>query len=236
MPGIESRRMGIRKMYRRFEAFDFTLIKCIKGVATFFMLNKVARFLREVFEPTVSGAAMALAWLLLDKFRHSIGAPELFRHAMDSALEHAKPYAFFIGLLFISGYLASMGSLLSSLARIVVLPLARLSHHASMFALGTFWTLSILEILVNPDASTLRGIFLLTVLLGGWGVCSAIIVYIFESKLSDRLGVKYQSARLLYLITSTLLLFIAVRGLEQLNMQDATAAKEVAQKPLSNHH
>ena len=147
----ETRQMFVRKLYRRFETLDFLLRIYVRRIATRFMQNKGAGFLREILEPVASGVVMGLTLLLLDQFRRSVGAPGLFNHAIDSAVEHAKPYAFFVSVLFVGGYLTSIGSLLSTVVRrFVVLPLARLSTHATMFALGVFWVLAGLELWANP--------------------------------------------------------------------------------------
>ena len=233
----EPRQMFARKLYRRFETLDFMLRSCVRRIATLFMHNEGAGFLREILEPAASGVAMGLALLLLDEVRQRVGAPELFKHAIDSAVEHAKPYAFFLSVLFVGGYMASVGSLLSTLVRrLVVLPLARLSTHATMFALGVFWVLAGLELWAHPRGVALGAAFQVTVALGALGACSRALVLFFESGLADRIGVKYQSARLICLVLGAVLLFVAVRGLEQLNAQDARAAKEAPQRPSSTGH
>lgn len=209
----------------------------MRRIATRFMHNKGAGFLREILEPVASGVVMGLTLLLLDQFRRSVGAPGLFNHAIDSAVEHAKPYAFFVSVLFVGGYLTSIGSLLCTVVRrFVVLPLAQLSTHATMFALGVFWVLAGLELWANPRGAVWGDTVRVTVVLGTLGSCSKALVLFFESGLAERIGVRYQSARLISLVLGAVLLFVAVRGLEELNAQDARAAKEASQKPSSPGH
>ena len=222
----EAKKMWIRKSYRQFETFDARLKSCVRCVATFFMRNELAAFFRQIFEPAASGMAMGAALLLFDQFRSHYGAPELFKHAIESAVEHAKPYPFFLTLLFLSGYMLSAGSVLSTVARrFVVLPLARLSTHASMFALGIFWVLAMLEIWSTRQSSAMQMTVVVTFALIGFGGCSNALVGLFESAILDRLGARYQSVRLICLCLGVALLAISLLGLKQLSHQDALAAK-----------
>ena len=230
----EEERMWIRKLYRRFETLDALQKSGVRRVATFFMRNEVAAFFRQIFEPAASGMAMGAALLLFDQFRSHYGAPELFKHAIESAVEHAKPYPFFLTLLFLSAYLLTAGSLLSTIARrFIVLPLARLSTHATMFALGIFWVLSLLEIWSTGQGSVMWKTIVVTLALVGLGGCSNALASLFESAILDRLGARYQSMRLICLGLGGIFLTISLLGLKELSHEDSLATKAKALGPMS---
>lgn len=227
----EPKTMFSRQLYRRFSAFDFVFRSFVRRIEKFFMRSEGTEFIRDMFEPAVSGVVMGLTLLVLDEFRQKVGAPPLFKHAIDSAVEHAKPYAFFLSVLFIGGYLVSVGSLLSTLVRrLVVLPLARLSAHATMFALGIFLVFAGLEMFQRPSISVVVLSTRATLAISALGACSRALVLFFESGLADRIGLRYQSARLFCFGAGVVLLGVAVFGLRELNAQDANEATAAAQK------
>ncbi len=220
----EQERMSVRKSYRRFHSYDLWLKRVSNRVERVFITKEALTFLAELFEPTISGLAFGLGLWALDRLREGFKAPLLFSSAVDSAVEHARPDALLLALLLLGFYLLIVGSFLSSLVRrITVLPLSRLSAHASMFVLGVLWALPLKEA-ATTDHKVLGQTVQVTLALVVLGAFARMIVRAFESPLFDRLGQRYQSARLLCSAVGVSIIVLRGAGILDVTKKDAERA------------
>lgn len=125
---------GLQKF---FSSADQKLDSWMACIRTFFKHGTTPRFFLELFEPAVGGLVMAVALGILDLITGASTKDGLRHELLDGAMEHAKPFAFFVGLLGLGASLMMSGGVLAGpLRSVVVAPLLRLAHHVSMLAFG----------------------------------------------------------------------------------------------------
>lgn len=135
-----------RRLYRFFAACDVTSIELMRRVEKFFSHGTVANVTLEYAEPAISGFVVSLILLSIDSFRGSTNVGPLFSHFLDSAIDHARPLLFFVGLLLLAISMVVTGSVAGRpIRRFVVAPILRLVHHVTMLALGVFFVLTVNE-------------------------------------------------------------------------------------------
>ena len=218
------RRWAVRKTYRGCKALDLKLKRFTKRVAKLFMHSKFGQFVRELVEPLTAGFVLGACLLLVDVFRTRKNAPALFDTTVSGAVEHARPDVLWLAILLLGLYFLLAGSVLANgVRRLTVLPLAKLSSHASMLALGVFWVLAIREgvttshAIARPVTEASASLFIV-------GAFARALATEFEPDLYDRLTQRFQSARLFALACGIALVAVGLVGINLTANQDAEEA------------
>ena len=218
---------SIRSGYRIFSATDSVAKRLRRLFANRIGSHSYVATFIESLEPLVTGLAFGIVILIYDALRKQMGAPLVFEEIVGTSINHAKPYALEFGLIFLGIYLVTLGSEISTLIRrLLVLPLFGLTHHALLFAVGVLWIYwggvafgryadAVLSIGLVIKASVAL------LLVGEFGFIGRRCT---TSKLVDRLGIRYQTARVLSSLFGVFVLVLSINALVQSSYQDAAQA------------